>query len=83
LTRTRCSGPAAAGVLERVGLQVTEECLADIEHYMASHPRCKDGRVVYDLEGDFGLKADELHERFAFYIDEFQVQPEGRKDGNR
>ncbi len=73
---------AAAEVLERAGLQLTDESLADIEGYVASHPRGKDGRVVYDLEGDFGLKADELRERFAFYINEFEVQPEGRKDGN-
>ena len=43
----------------------------------------KDGRVVYDLEGDFGLNAGELHERFAFYTDEFQIEPEGRKDKKR
>jgi hypothetical protein len=71
---------AAAGVLERAGLEVTDECLADIEAYMASHPRGRDGRVVYDLEGDFGLQADELRERFAFYTDELDIRSEGRKD---
>jgi hypothetical protein len=72
---------AASGVLERSGLQVTDECLSDIEDYMASHPRGKDGRVVYDLEGDFGLNADELRERFAFYTEACQVEPEARKGG--
>jgi hypothetical protein len=72
-----------AGVLDRAGLDVTGDCLADVKGYMASHPRGRDGRVVYDLEADFGLKADELRKRFAFYIDEFQVRPEGRKEGNR
>jgi hypothetical protein len=67
---------AAAGVLERAGLPVTDECLADIEHYMDAHPRGKNGRVVYDLEGDFGLDADELRGRFAFYTDEFGIRPE-------
>ena len=43
----------------------------------------RDGRVVYDLEGDFGLNADELRERFAFYIDEFDIRPEGGKDSRR
>ena len=46
---------------------------------MASHPRGKDGRVVYDLEGDFRLDADELRRRFAFYTDEFGIRPEGQK----
>ena len=39
-------------------------------------PRGKDGRVVYDLEGDFGLDADELRDRFAFYTDAFDIRPE-------
>jgi hypothetical protein len=67
---------AARGVLERAGLPLTEECLADMHHYMASHPRGKNGRVVYDLEGDFGLDAGELRGRFAFYTDEFDILPE-------
>ena len=44
--------------------------------YMAPHPRGKDGRVVYDLAGDFGLDVDELRERFRFYTDAFAVQSE-------
>jgi hypothetical protein len=71
---------AAAGVLERAGLPVSDESIADVEGYMAAHPRGKDGRVVYDLEGDFGLKAYELRDRFAFYTDEFDIRSEGRKD---
>jgi hypothetical protein len=71
---------AATGVLERAGLPVDDECMADIEAYVATHPRGKDGRVVYDLEGDFGVSSDELRERFAFYIDEFDIAPEERKD---
>jgi hypothetical protein len=74
---------AAGEVLDRAGLDVTDECLDDIEEYMASHPRGKDGRVDYDLEGDFGLNADELRRRFAFYIDEFAIRPEGGKDNRR
>jgi hypothetical protein len=70
---------AATGVLERAGLPVSDDCIADIEAYMASHPRGKDGRVVYDLEGDFRLSAEELHERFAFYTDEVGIEPEAKK----
>ena len=70
----------AASVLERASLPATSECLADIEAYMAAHPRGKNGRVVYDLEGDFGVSADELRERFAFYTDEFDIASEVRKE---
>ena len=68
----------ACGVLERAGLDVTDDSIADIEAYMAAHPRGKAGRVVYDLEGDFGLTAGKLRQRFAFYTEQFDIQPEGR-----
>jgi hypothetical protein len=68
----------ATSVLRAAGLEVTDDCVADIQAYMASHPRGKAGRVVYDLQGDFGLEPDELRERFAFYINEFDLRPEVR-----
>ena len=71
---------AAARVFEQAGLPVTDECRADLEAYMTAHPRGRNGRVVYDLEGDFGLDADALRRRFAFYTDEFGIRPEARKD---
>jgi hypothetical protein len=60
----------AAGVLERAGLPATADCLADLTSYQAAHPRGAGGRVVYDLEGDFGLDPARLRERFAFYTEE-------------
>jgi hypothetical protein len=68
-------------VLEQAGLPVTDDTIADLEAYMASHERGKHGRVVYDLEGDFRLDADALRERFAFYTDAFDIPPEARRDG--
>jgi hypothetical protein len=70
-------------VFERAGLPVTDDCLADLKGYMASHPRGRHGRVVYDLRGDFGLDADELRGRFAFYTDRFNIRPEAGKGGAR
>jgi hypothetical protein len=75
---------AAAGrVLEQSGLPFTEESRADLEAYMSAHPRGRNGRVVYDLAGDFGLDAEELRQRFAFYTDQFLNQVEPTKDGTR
>ncbi len=73
---------AASRVLEQAGLPVTNETIADLEAYMASHQRGKQGRVVYDLEGDFRLDADDLRRRFAFYADAVGLTPE-YKDGSR
>ena len=69
---------AASQVLERAGLPATGESLADIRGYTAAHPR--GSRVVYDLAGDFGLDADELRHRFAFYTDQLGIRPETGKD---
>jgi hypothetical protein len=72
---------AASRVFEQAGLPVTDECRADLEGYMASHPRGRNGRVVYDLEGDFGLDGDDLRRRFAFYTEQFAIRPETGKGG--
>ena len=66
----------ASSVLDRAGLPATEDAVTDMQAYMTDHPRGRGGRVVYDLEGDFGLDADELGERFRFYTDAFDIQPE-------
>jgi hypothetical protein len=72
---------AAAGhVLEGAGLPVTADSLADIESYTASHPRGRDGRVVYDLEGDFGVDIEALRDRFTFYTETFDIRAETGKD---
>lgn len=66
----------AQKVLEFAGLASTEASEADMRDYMASHPRGKDGRVVYDLAGDFNLDVPALRERFAFYADRFPFKQE-------
>lgn len=66
----------AQRVLDFAGLPSTPESVADMRHYMDSHPRGKDGRVIYDLSGDFNLDIAELRSRFAFYTDRFAVKLE-------
>ena len=61
----------AASVLETAGLDVTDEVRAGLAAYVEANPRGKEGRVVYDLRGDFGLEPDDLYERYAFYFDAF------------
>ncbi|MFM5907384.1 MAG: sulfotransferase family protein [Novosphingobium sp.] len=66
----------AQRVLEFAGLPSTPESIADMREYMDSHPRGKDGRVVYDLAGDFNLDIPALRERFAFYRQAFPFRQE-------
>lgn len=66
----------AQRVLEFAGLPSTTESKADMRAYMDSHPRGKDGRVVYDLAGDFNLDIPALRQRFAFYREVFPFKEE-------
>ena len=63
-------------IYERAGLPMTEQTRAEIDHYIETHPRGRHGKVIYDLEGDFGIDRDELVEYFRSYTDAFPVQPE-------
>lgn len=67
---------SAQTVLAAAGLPPTEESAGDMQRYMEEHPRGRDGRVVYDLEGNFGLDVKALRERFRFYTDHFPVRLE-------
>ena len=61
----------AARILEVAGIELTDVARSQLETYLAGNPRGKDGRVVYDLRGDFGVEPDALYERFGFYFDAF------------
>jgi hypothetical protein len=61
----------ATKILDCAGLEVTDRCRAELTAYLAGNPRSKEGRVIYDLRGDFGVDPGDLYERFAFYFDAF------------
>jgi hypothetical protein len=68
------------GTLERVyecaGIPLTDRARAEIASYQAAHPRGKEGRVVYDLRGDFSVTPDEVRSRFGAYLDRFDIRIE-------
>lgn len=59
-------------------LPMTPAARAQIQTYLAQHPRGKEGQVVYDLRRDFGAEPAALRERFGFYLDRFPVRIEVR-----
>ena len=61
----------ATSVLTAAGLEVTDRARAELTAYLAGNPRHKEGRMAYDLRGDFGLEPDALYDRFAFYFEAF------------
>ncbi len=61
----------ATRILAASGLDVTDRCQSALTAYLASNPRGREGRVVYDLRNDFGLDPDRLYRRFGFYFEAF------------
>lgn len=68
------------GTLQRIydaaGIELTDSAKAEIGTYQAAHPRGKEGRVVYDLRGDFVTTPEQVRERFGDYLDRFPVRIE-------
>jgi hypothetical protein len=59
------------------GNPLPDDVRADLQRFLADHPRGKEGRVIYDMKRDFGIEPAELRRRFAFYFDAFpQVRTE-------
>lgn len=63
-------------IYAKAGLPMTEQAAAELQAYIATHPRGKHGRVIYDLKQDFGVDPNELRKRFDFYFSQFPVQVE-------
>jgi hypothetical protein len=68
------------GTLQRIydmaGIEFTGEAKAEVATYQAAHPRGKEGRVVYDLRGDFGVTPEEVRTRYTDYMNAFPVKIE-------
>lgn len=60
------------------GIEMTTAAQQQLKTYINDHPRGKEGRIIYNLESDFGVSRQDLHQRFQFYFDRFPVQHEYR-----
>lgn len=70
----------AEKILANAELPMTDESRKAVADYVANHPRGKEGRMIYHLERDFGVKPEVLRERFAFYFEAFPVKAEDKID---
>lgn len=57
-------------------IPLTDDALAELHHYLAEHDHGHKGKMVYDLERDFGLTAADIRKGFDFYFDRFPVKAE-------
>jgi hypothetical protein len=65
-----------AAIYELAGIEMTAQARGELEGYVAANPRGKHGRLVYNLAGDFGLDRATEQDRFAYYLDRFDVPRE-------
>ncbi|MEZ5571316.1 MAG: sulfotransferase [Halioglobus sp.] len=63
-------------IYARAGLAMTATARQQLRDFIQQHPRGRDGRIVYNLLGDFGVEPEQLRARFGFYFDRFPVQVE-------
>ena len=63
-------------IYELADLEMSEEARAELGRYMVENPRGKHGRILYDLQGDFGVDPEALRNRFDFYYERFPIKAE-------
>jgi len=63
-------------IYRKAGLELTPWARSELDRFVAENARGKHGRLVYDLERDFGLDPAEVRGRFAFYFERFPVRAE-------
>jgi hypothetical protein len=63
-------------IYEAFGVELPEGMPEAISRYLAENPKGKNGRHAYTAE-TFGLRYEEIRERFSVYIEEYDVRPEG------
>ena len=65
---------AVAIVFEAAGMPFDDEAKARVDQQANLFRRgSQGGRVVYDLEGQFGVTRDQVREEFSYYLDKFPV----------
>ena len=62
----------------KAGIAMTDTSRAELHEFMRGHQRGKDGRIIYDLRGNFGVEPADIRKRFQFYFDAFAVKAEVR-----
>jgi hypothetical protein len=68
--------PILRQIYQRAGLPLTDAALAQLHAYLEAHEARTNARIVYNLERDFGLTAEQVRKSFSFYFNRFPVKVE-------
>ncbi len=63
-------------IYAKANLPISAAARAQLDTFLRDHPRGKHGRIVYNLQDDFGVSPEQLREHFDFYFRQFPVRPE-------
>ena len=63
-------------IYAKAGMPLDDATLATLHKYHADHDPGVKGRVVFNLERDFGITAADIRRDFDFYFDHFPVERE-------
>ena len=63
-------------IYRRAGLPLTDANLSELHGYLEAHEHGASGKIVYNLQRDFGVSAAEIRSRFDFYFSRFAVAAE-------
>lgn len=69
--------PVLRELYRRADVDIPQKVATRFESYIDSNRRGAKGAVPYDLQRHFGVTPAALRSRFAFYLDRFDVRPEG------
>ncbi|GIH68060.1 sulfotransferase family protein [Sphaerimonospora thailandensis] len=64
---------AVQAVYDKAGIELTDQARAEIGTFIENNKQGRDGRVVYDLRGHFGVEPEEVREPFAAYLERHPV----------
>ena len=63
-------------IYAKAGLPLDGQTLATLHKYHAEHDPGVKGRVIFNLERDFGVTAEQIRKHFDFYFNHFPVERE-------
>lgn len=63
-------------IYAKAGLPMHEQARSELSEFIERNKRGKHGRVIYQLERDFGVSPDDLRKQFDFYFEQFPVRAE-------
>ncbi len=63
-------------IYRAAGLPFDSAAQQRVEEEISTHTRDRQGKVVYDLEADFGISRDEVRREFDYYLQRFPVEIE-------